>query len=342
MPSFPIWGSWFLSVISEMLLLTLRLPLEHPEAAAISRVMLQSLRLMILVLLLQYRFHQTPVVSGQMVDESTPFLGQTGTKSIGPSIDRSSIHEEEDTESTKYFQKYADDESHYECEETTRNDSQFLSILRASANAYSFLRTAFPRSSSLNLHLIWLHSLGMLLSLCAHRALIVILPIQLGDLIDSFSHEYTSRGAFPSGLLASFLACLYLTGPGFLGHIEHVCVTFLREQGNKSIKEAVDSRASKLSVDFEVESAYGDTQMMLKQATSLLKLLESILLQSLPLLLDVVIGHVVLFYILGWYAFLVMLLFDILYLWATVRRHKRWSSSELEYLNAVQKEAVER
>lgn len=123
------------------------------------------------------------------------------------------------------------------------------------------------------------------------RAVNVLLPYQVGVIVNIFSRESGGNLEVPWGEICLF--ALYCLLQGLLGSIRSMLWIPIRQYSYQELSTASFEHVHGLSLDFHLEKKIGEVTAALNKAKSINKLLEQITFQALPTLLDlgIAIGY---------------------------------------------------
>ena len=331
----PIWGCWFLSAISEIVLLGLGIPLVGAKPLEIARIAISALRLLSLALSMLFLFHQTHVTLLGADEEHTPLIpGKSGTKARQQSSNYGSVR--------RLSMSYRKKSNHDQDQSASDHNERSIGHVSRSPHWLEYFescRTLLQSFSALEHSGVYLHYLGLILLLVVHRVVSVFLPIQFGRLVDCVLLTVQGQAAFTASQLSLFVLCLLFACPGLLYELEWFSGSYFEARIEEKVKAAVLIKIMDLSRDFQAEKRSTDTGVLLTQARNTVRHLRTFVFRVIPCTLDILIGCIYLSCLFGGYMFMAFLLPGLLFL-STVKQHQRFIEDAGEAVSEIAEQEV--
>ena len=270
----PYLGSWLLTAIGELVLLSIRLPLLTPSSFEIIRTVMQIVRLALSSLLLLFFYHERP--NSPSADEESSRLLHGNDFAYGTPISaahRSCQHEQTFPDLLKGFASHG---------ETIIIESK-LSL------------TAELRGSRDLALLIWAHGKQdiqlagslLLIVLCLQRALALLLPRQIGLVLDLLFVSSRGKGnnlGLPFGV---FIFYQLLASPGLLDNAETALWNPLELNIEKIVRRLIFTQVPEMTQSRMFDDPSTSLSILPETGADVQVFLRSLLLTTLPLTLDI-------------------------------------------------------
>ena len=299
---------------------------------------LQVLRLAFLALLPLLYFHRYTRHQGERHEESTSLLRSTDV-SITKALNGLANYGSAQVTSSKVFRN-EDDDTEQAKEDWTKQ--AHVQRLRESRNWINFLE-----KSSVFVPLLWpagqvrlqLSILGLILCLIAGRILNLLIPRQLGIVIDSLSKTPAQQSIFPGLQLGLFVLYRFLASYKTMGELEAVLWLPFGQYASRSIKAAAHRKVMALSRNFQTQKSSGEIMRTIDQGMTVIWLLKNVSMYMLPCTLDMLLSGIYLSYIFGVYMALLLSVTSILYLWVSANLAAKRVNPQKGALKMDRKEA---
>jgi hypothetical protein len=331
---YPYYGSWLLALILEIVLFSLSLticrPLNHFGYTLLG---IQISRLLAFILLAA--LHGGTPVS----EEHTPLLINTGQPNGHVGLSNA-------TYGSTAVEKSSSDgaDLEFEAEDRKKEEERLKDIeKRLTANGNWF---TYACEFSIFLPYVWpskskdrklqFNFLGVMLCLACARALNVLIPYQLGVMINALGASQDRIPLMAIGLYIAFLTASSNVG---IPLIKSWLWLPVEQYAYKSIKTASYNHIMGLSCDFHDDKQSGELYKSIEQGSSVNGLLETILFQALPALVDLVVACAYLYYLFGPYMILTVAAMTIVFLWAATYYSAEQSEYQRRNTGIARKEA---
>ncbi|KAL9118419.1 MAG: hypothetical protein Q9187_005037 [Circinaria calcarea] len=324
----PFCGFWFFALATDLILLGLSMcnfwPSNQLEYAQIG---FQILRLCLLFahFILYIAVGRNESRSSREDEEAAPLLGHAqensgDTQKSGSSSGYGSASADNASKSVSGTIRDDDDDDDDETKETKKEREKIRRMhdrMREKGNWLTYAREflifvpyIWP-SKRWDLHL---NMVGIGFCLLCVRALNVLVPRQLGIVINSLGHD--------NGNSAFLQLCFYIglywasSGAGIMA-LKNWLYIPIELNAVKSIKMASYNHIMGLSCDFHDSKQSGELYTAMHQGSSVVDLLEMLLFNLVPMMVDLLVACAFLYSIFDAYMFLIVVATMIAYLWTS-------------------------
>ncbi|MCJ1281672.1 hypothetical protein MMC26_000994 [Xylographa opegraphella] len=327
-----------------MLVLSLGLSSYRPSTGIqYVQIGLEALRLILLAALpvVTFVFLRTPNSDRGSDVESSPLLGHSqgisedSQRSAGTYGSTLTQNTAENTSST------SNEEIENLAQQEMKKENHDLELLNkriketgnwwAYAKSYSiFLQYIWPsRNTRLQLNMV-----GVGLCIGAIRVLNVLVPRQLGLLVNSLGHIGYSRPFLELGVYILLASLESRVGIRALRTYLWLPVEIYASQ---SIDCASYNHIMSLSSDFHDSKRSGELYKAMQQGQSVIQLLETVLYQLAPMIMDLLIACFFMNYLFDAYMVLIVTSTMVFYLWASVYFTLIMTTSRRQYIAAIRR-----
>lgn len=318
---YPYYGSWLLALILEIILFSLSLTTCRPSNPfGYTLLGIQISRLLDLILLAALQ-GETPVS-----EEHTPLLTNTGQPNGHVGLCNTAY---ESTAVEKSSSDGADLE--FEAEDRKKEEERLKDIkkrLKVNGNWFTYAREfsiflpyVWPSNSNRRLQI---NVLGVVICLVCIRALNVLIPYQLGVVINALG---ASQDRIPLMAIGLYIALLTASSNVGIPLIKSWLWLPVEQYAYKSIKTASFNHIMDMSCDFHDNKQSGELYKSIEQGSSVNGLLETILFEAFPTLVDLIVAYVYIYYLFGPYMLLTVAAMTIVFSWAVTC----YSAEQSEY-----------
>ncbi|MCJ1431415.1 hypothetical protein MMC27_000768 [Xylographa pallens] len=340
----PYYGSWLITLISEMLVLSLGLNTYRPSTGIeYAQVGLEALRLFLLATLpvVTFAFLRTPNSDRGSDEEATPLLGHSqgvsdeSQGSAGTYGSTATQNTKGNTSSTS--NELIEDLAQQEMKQEQDDRERLSQRLKETGNWW-----AYAKSYSIFLQYIWpsrstrlqLNMVGVGLCIGAIRVLNVLVPRQLGQVVDSLGDIGYSRPFLELGIYILLASLESRVGIRALRTYLWLPVEIYASQ---SIDCASYNHIMSLSSDFHDSKRSGELYKAMQQGQSVIQLLETILYQLAPMIMDLLIACFFMKYLFDAYMVLIVTSTMVFYLWASLHFTIIMTTSRRQYIAAIRR-----
>lgn len=299
---YPLYGSWLIAISTEIVLFGVAFPGQVSNPIEYARVSIKAVRLVAMVLLpLVLFFLKSPAESARD-EESVSLLGpDRPATSDSISLEDSSYGSISDLSLQDPYGSNIIDEHAKKYRDQRK---QHRRRLQMSGNWFTYLR-----GFSVFVPLIWpsgqirlqLNMIGVALCLVGASFLTVLIPRQLGLLIDSLTDAKGQQNSYLVLQLALFLFYQYLNSSYGLAAIKTLLWLPVSQSAEKNIKLAAHKTIMNLSRDFHTHKSSGEIFKSIDQGNSVTQLLYMVFFIILPPIVDVLVACVYLTFLFGGY-----------------------------------------
>ncbi|MCJ1389144.1 hypothetical protein MMC18_001998 [Xylographa bjoerkii] len=339
----PYYGSWLITLISEILALTLELSTFRPSTGVeYVQLGLEALRLFLLATLPTVTFaiikaHNSHRGSDE---EASPLLGHTqevSEESQGSAGTYGSAITQNSAEYTSTSTEQIEDLAQQEMKKEHDEQQRLKKRLKETGNWW-----AYAKSYSIFLQYIWpsrsprlqLHMLGVGLCIGTIRVLNVLVPRQLGQVVNSLGYTGNTRPFLELGIYILLASLESRIGIRALRTYLWLPVEIYASQ---SIDCASYNHIMSLSSDFHDSKRSGELYQAMQQGQSVIQLLETILYQLAPMLIDLLIACFFMYFLFDAYMVLIVTSTMVFYLWASLYFTLMMTTSRRQYIAAIRR-----
>lgn len=336
----PLYGCWCLDILAEIVLCGLNLPVTRPGAFNYFRLTIQILRLIVLALLPISFFHPKLLATDRTDIESEPLLKSQG--SSDQSVAKTGVRYGSTPATVTSSEESVDEDDGDFYIGYRKAKNQFQQRLQASG---SWL--VYVKRYRVFVPLIWptgqrrtqisIVCVGVLL--CADRALTLLLPRQLGLVVNAVSHAITHGTRLPAVELVLFLLYQYLSASRILDSLEEICWTPVEQHAEKNVKLAAHAKIMDLSRDFQTEKSSAEMLDSVNQGLSVTRLFREVVISIVPLAIDLLIAAIYLSSVFGCYIVMMFAATAIVYLWSTIRLERERTKTQRTMLESHRMES---
>ncbi|KAL9115267.1 MAG: hypothetical protein Q9227_001061 [Pyrenula ochraceoflavens] len=172
------------------------------------------------------------------------------------------------------------------------------------------------------------------LCLIAHRALNVLVPLQLGRVTDDLS-----KGQTPYRSLAIWLVFNLLSGGSGLGFIQELAEIPIKQFSFRQISNAAFAHVMSLGMDFHSERDSAEVMRAIEQGGALNTILEAAVTEIIPTFVDLAIAVFLLNSKFNGYVSLAMVVASVVYLFTEVKTSHWNTENRRKYTKAHRDEA---
>ncbi|KAL1848187.1 hypothetical protein Plec18170_008097 [Paecilomyces lecythidis] len=197
---------------------------------------------------------------------------------------------------------------------------------------FMFLLPFFWPKTKPRLQLLYV---GVGLCLVVDRVLNILVPIQLGLITNILSKE---RATVPWKEIMIFAALRFLDSSGGISAIRRYLWQPLENFTYHEISTAAFNKIMTLSSDFHDEKHSGSLWQTVSRGRSIRHVVDSILFQIGPMIIDLVLAVSVLYYLFDAYMALITAAVFIFYLWSSSKILTKQKDKQRQLISAVEKE----
>ena len=317
---------------------TAQLETEAPRSLKYVRMSFQVLRLAFLALLMLLYFHRYTAFQNEKDEESTSLFhsaDMSNAKGLSGLANYGSVQ----VASTR-INKDGDEE-----EEQAKKDwikEAHLQRLKESGNWINYLKRFFVFAP-----LLWpagqwrvqLSILGVVVCLIAGRVLNLLVPRQLGIVINSLSDTLVTQGKFPGLQLGLFVLYRFLASYKTMGELEGILWLPFGQHAAKRVKTTAHRQVMALSRDFQTQKSSGEIMRTIDQGLTVIWLFRNATMYLIPCALDMLISGIYLSSVFGVYMALLLNATAILYLWVSANLTTKRINPQREALKMDRREA---
>ncbi|MCJ1399436.1 hypothetical protein MMC11_002638 [Xylographa trunciseda] len=339
----PYYGSWLLTLMSEMLALGLGLSIFRPSSGVeYVQLGLEALRLFLLASLpvVTFVFLNTRTTDRGSDEESSPLLGHSqgvSEESRGSAGTYGSTVTRTTAGNTSTSAEQIEDITQQEMKKEHDDRERLTKRLKETGNWW-----AYAKGYSIFLQYIWpsrsprlqLNMVGVGLCIGAIRVLNVLVPRQLGQIVNSLGHPSDNRPFLELGIYILLASLESRVGIRALRTYLWLPVELFASQ---SIDCASYNHIMSLSSDFHDSKRSGELYKAMHQGQSVIQLLETILYQLAPMIMDLLIACFFMKYLFDTYMVLIVTSTMVFYLWASLYFTIMMTTSRRQYIAAIRR-----
>lgn len=333
----PTWyvyyGSWILALIADAAFFGFAFNGLGPKAFDVVKLIVQALRLTALVLLLLAFFFLRHSTEQGTDEETTSLISKRDHKAsyLGKSSDQWASASSNDSDLT--------DSENDAVENKKDRDKKrdFKRKLRETGNFVTYLRRF-----SIFVPLVWpstpglcLNMLGIGLCLIGERFMNLLIPIQLGLVVDSLVGQ-DGQGRFP--VLPFVLFILYPFVDQVIDYVRQYLVNPIENNARRSIKTVAHAKILDLSRDFHTNKASGEMYKAVEQGASVTALFELLVFDFIPILADLFVAYFYLGYLFGPYMTLWVIATAVFYIWVSSHTTSLYTKPTRSYMTRWRRE----
>ena len=176
--------------------------------------------------------------------------------------------------------------------------------------------------------------LGVCLCLLCTRALNLLEPRQLGIVIDKIG---TSRAHMPIVEVIIWIVYRWMDS-SVVSQIKYMLWLPLQQYADGSLKRAAYNQVMGLSRDFHTEKRSGELYTSIGQGHSLTSMVEGILFKVVPMLVDLGVAFVYLYWVFGPYMALIVAATTTIFLWTSAFLTDRQTEPRRRFTGLARKE----
>ncbi len=309
---------------------------QAPEPFIYLRICFQFIRLTLIALLFLVYFNHYELLLGQKDEESTPLLeppDSPATKALIKALTYGVMTgpETDQNESDDAFGESKSDSG----EQTHHPKLHCFGDWLRSVQGFSVFITLLRPINQLRAQL---SILGVVVCLIVGRALNLLLFLEFGTLVESFSQASIDLAMFPGLQLGLFLLYRFLTSYEVMIEIESMLWLPFGNLAVRNIKSAAHRKVMALSRDFQTSKGAEEMTKIFDHATTVTELLRNFILFFLPCLLDILIFGIYLSSVFGTYMSLLLSITLVLYVWVSKSFATKRLASQRKVLKLSKKE----
>ncbi|MCJ1473824.1 hypothetical protein MMC13_002476 [Lambiella insularis] len=321
---YPYCGSWLITLFSEILVVSLNLSHFHPSSRhQYAQIALGALRMILLVCLPALTlFYLRPKNSEPHNDEESVSLLKHAQE-ISPESQKSagsygSTATCVTTGTISTTAEGADRLAQEEDKKDREGRQRVQKRLKETGNWW-----AYAKSYSLFFRYIWptrkyrlqVNMVGVGMCIAALRVLNVLVPRQLGILVNSLGHTGISR---PFVELSIYICLASLESHAGVSALKTYLWLPVEIYAHQSIDSASYDHIMSLSCDFHDNKQSGELYTAMSQGRSVIELLETLLYELAPMLIDLIVACIFVYYLFDAYMVLIVTSTMIVYLWVSL------------------------
>ncbi|KAI9724419.1 MAG: hypothetical protein M1812_000487 [Candelaria pacifica] len=322
---YPYYGSWLITLIMELTLLVLH-SVARPQQTTyeIIHIVIQGLRICLLVLLPCSLFGPNLIRSNQ----------SSGNDEESQALLPASSEDRENVKASGYGT--ADSKGKPDAKEEKRKRLQ--ERLEKDGNWWNYMK-----SFSIFIPLVWpskdrfLQARMVLVGICLllTRVLNVLVPRQLGIITNALA-----AGGAHGPWLDVFLFAIFslLNSSAGVGGLKTYLWAPVEQYSYRALSTAAYNQIMELDSEFHNSKKTGDLFASIHQGRSVSELLESLLFEILPMLIDLIVACGYLYYLFDAYMALIIAVVSFTYIWTTVKLGARTSTIRRSYVEKLKKE----
>ncbi|KAI9815309.1 MAG: hypothetical protein M1827_002789 [Pycnora praestabilis] len=333
---YPYYGSWFITLIVEIILLALTSSFRQPRDSALyTKLGMQAARISILLLLPATRFslRDTQIQRDNLDEENQALLGNSSIKNQSdPNYGTNTDGKANDTPN-EFLEDSEDEEvtsrkAREKLNKRLERDGNWWTYGKGFLIFWPYIWPSTERSLQLCMILVGV-------CLLAGRVLNVLVPRQIGIIINALN---ISNGHVPYLEVALYAFYQLLNSSAGLDALRSYLWLPVEQYQYKAINTAAYNHIMQLSSDFHNSKSSGEMYTSVAQGHSVLGLLEMMLLDFLPMLTDLIIACIYFFYVFDVYMLLLIGAMIVLYFWSAAYFARRQTGMMRGYMGVVRKE----
>lgn len=167
---------------------------------------------------------------------------------------------------------------------------------------------------------IQLSILGAVGCLNAARAVNLLIPRQVGIVVDSLSNIPGSQATFPVLQVMLYLLYQFLASYKIAYWLEAIFWLPFEQHAARRVKTTAQEKVIRLSRDFETQKSSGEMIKSMERGMTVIWLLRSVVCHMLPSVLDILLSGIYLSYVLGPDMALILGVTAVVLIWNSTRR----------------------
>ncbi|KAI9873720.1 MAG: hypothetical protein M1830_010691, partial [Pleopsidium flavum] len=323
---YPYYGSWLLALAAELVFATLPIVYHRPRGSVdLAQLALAVFRMFLLVLLLFLLFgrryskarhgpideESQPLLAPRHAQDSTEDSGRTKCSgqygSVSTNGDSTTAVDNASDIDWDAKNKKKEQDARRRVEDRLMNDGNWWTYAKGFSIFIPFIWPSKDR-------LLQLCMAGVGLCLLAGRALNVLVPRQLGIVTNSLG---TNGGHVPWFEVSLYVFYTWLNSGAGIYALKTYLWLPVEQYAYKAISTAAYNHVMNLSSEFHDNKRSGELYQSISLGHSVNNLLETIMFQVLPMLVDLAVAFVYLYYLFDAYMALIVGTVVVIYLWAS-------------------------
>ena len=331
--------------MTEIVLFGLEIPIvtpfksEAPNSFTYTRIVLQVLRLAFLVLLPILYFHRRTTYQLEKDEESTSLLPFADTSSAKEDLQMHATYGSIEVTCSELFEPGDDDA------EQSKKDRLKEDHLQQLKNSNSWIN--YINRFSVFVPIIWptgqtrvqLSILGVVICLSADRVLNLLIPRQLGIVIDLLSNTLVNQASFPGMQLVLYCLYRFLASYNTIGELEAILWLPFEQHATRAIKAAAHTKVMALSRDFQTQKSSGEIIKSIDQGMNVIWLFKRFSMYMLPYTLDMLLFGIYMSFVFGAYMALLLGITAILFIWVSAHFAAKRINPQRDVFKKDRKEA---
>ncbi|EPS41356.1 hypothetical protein H072_4750 [Dactylellina haptotyla CBS 200.50] len=333
---YPYSGCWYISIGFELLILFLTdLRRSHtPRPIGLAWILVIGLRIVLLILL-PLLFHTLPQTNNKPISDE--FDEERGLLSK----QRESGVDDEADDNLGIYGSFFDTES--DDERTKKTKAKLQAKWEESGNWWNYAKSFsifWPMIWPSNNRKLKTYTFFIGVTLAGQSVLNVLVPRQFGLVTDSFlkRSEESDEGSSPWVQVSLFIIFKLLQSNAGLFAIKDYLWVPVQQYSYRMITTSAYNHILSLSYDFHCDKRSGELFMSISNARSINLFIDMMLFSFLPMLADLMIAFVYLYFLFGPYMALLVAFVTVSFLWSTSKMANYSQCTRRDFLKASRKE----
>ncbi|KAL2364964.1 hypothetical protein RJZ56_002112 [Blastomyces dermatitidis] len=335
LPGYPLYGSWLLYFVFELVLLFLYLRLDFPRTKLSSATAIsQAIRLSILVSLPCIIFSSRLCTAKRVGDdeENTPLLRDSANEIQGDGTENpyGSCNSQSASTETAGSQKSKIDPK--------RNNQGKVDLERKEVNLWAFitnLRAIVPFYWPSRKPKLQLRYLGVGVCMVLQRIMNIVLPLQIGLITNILSKN---NGIFPWKELSLFVSLRFLDSSCGLPAITKFLWIPLEEYSYENLSSAAYNQIMTLSSDYHDSKSSMHLYQLVARGQSVNNMVRKLCFTIGPMVIDLALAVSVLYYLFDAYMALDVAAISVLFMWTSSKIFDTQAKKRREFVANMTKE----